>query len=69
MRLVIVINAMDELLNNFKASKENTSILFAAHALEVFVKSFAKRQLTAANDTFMQSGKQLGTGYYMIYYI
>ncbi|CAH3196936.1 unnamed protein product [Porites evermanni] len=53
------INATDELLSNFKASKENTSILFAAQALEVFVKSFAKRQLTAANDTFMQSGKEI----------
>ena len=55
-------NATDKLLSDLKTSEENMNVLLASQALEAFVKSYAKQQLTTVNDTLVEKRDELGMG-------
>ena len=59
-------NATDKLLSDLKTSEEKMNVLLASQALEVFVKSYAKHQLTTMNDTLIEKRNELGMGVIII---
>ena len=55
-------NETDRLLIELKTSEENVNVLLATEALETFVKSYAKQQLTEVNDSVIERRDEYGNG-------